>query len=304
MVEFKQILHPTDLSDASMNALRHAAALARWYDARLTVLHVVPSLDPIEVPPTRIAGAEQILFPPSRDLLLGQMQEALGTEYLNGVDAQMSVEAGDTAAVIVDQALSTTAELVVMGTHGRGGFDRLIFGSVTEKVLRQSPCPVLAVPPHTPEAAATDVTFERILCPVDFSPASLQALGFALDLARQANGLVSVLHVIEWLAEEEPRISAHYNASEFRQHLIDDARTKLDELLVSESRTWCEVEGLVAAGRAHRQVLHFAEEKKADLIVIGAQGRGGTDLTLFGSTTHQVLRNAACPVLVVRAAGA
>jgi nucleotide-binding universal stress UspA family protein len=187
-----------------------------------------------------------------------------------------------------------------MGTHGRSGFDRLVYGSVTEKVLHRAPCPVLTVPPHAHEAGRTHDGFHRIVCAVDFSPASLQGLGFAVDLANQARGTVTVLHTIEWLAEEEPRAHAHFNVGEFRGHLIDDARMRLREVLPAESDTSIAIEPVVMTGRAHREILKLADAKEADLIVMGAQGRGGVGLTLFGSSTQQVVRAATCPVLVVR----
>ena len=74
-------------------------------------------------------------------------------------------------------------------------------------------------------ASSEAVTFKRILCPIDFSPSALQALGFALDLARQADGRVTLLHVVEWLAEEEPEALAHFNVPEYRRYLAADAGT-------------------------------------------------------------------------------
>jgi nucleotide-binding universal stress UspA family protein len=144
------------------------------------------------------------------------------------------------------------------------------------------------------------VAFTRILCPLDFSPASLQALGFALDLVRQVNGTVFVQHAVEWLADHEPRENAHFNVPEYRQYLLDDARGRIDELLEGESHSWCAIEPMVTTGRAYREILRVASEQRVDLIVMGAQGRGGLGLALAGSATQQVVRAAACPVLTVR----
>jgi nucleotide-binding universal stress UspA family protein len=144
------------------------------------------------------------------------------------------------------------------------------------------------------------VNFKRILCPVDFSPSALQALGFALDLARQADGRVTLLHAVEWLAEEEHRASTHFDVPEYRRHLVDDVQERLRNLVAGESRTWVEIADVVVFGRAYREILRAAETKPADLIVMGAQGRGGIGLALFGSTTQQVVRGATCPVLTVR----
>jgi nucleotide-binding universal stress UspA family protein len=144
-----------------------------------------------------------------------------------------------------------------------------------------------------------DVTFERILCPMDFSPSALQAFGFALDLARQAGGAVTLLHAIEWLADEG-HAHAHFNVKDYRQHLNEDAHARLQALIAEQPRAKCAMEKVVASGRAYREILATAAAQGADLIVMGAQGRGGVGLALFGSTTQQVVRAATCPVLTVR----
>lgn len=301
MIEFRDILCPTDLSESSLRPLMYAAALARWYDARLTVLHVVPTFDPISVRSPTLDGAVQMIYPVPREEILSELRRVVDAAGARSIDAHLAAEAGDPFRTIVDRALTIPADLIVMGTHGRGGFERFMIGSVAEKVLRKAPCPVLMVPPHVMAMPPAEVRFKNILCPMDFSPSALQAFGFALDLARQADGSVIVLHVIEWLAEEEPRAHAHFNVPEFRQHLIDDARQRVQALIAQESRTWSAIQDVVVLGRAHREILRVATDTPADLIVMGAQGRGGLGLALFGSTTQQLVRASACPVLTVRA---
>ena len=297
VIEFKQILCPVDFSESSIRSFAHAAALARWYDAQLTVLHVVPTFEPLLI---RGQLGETIHVPQvSREQVLEEMRQALHLDAASP-DARVAAEPGDAPTTIVDQALSTGTDLIVMGTHGRRGFKRLLLGSVAETVLREAPCPVLTVPPQAPAGASQEVTFKRILCPIDFSESALQALGFALDLARQADGLVTMLHVLEWLAEEAPRVSTHLNIPEYRRSLAADAEARLRLLVADESRTWTEIDNVIVFGRAYREILRAADEKPADLIVMGAQGRGGVGRALFGSTTQQVVRGAPCPVLTVR----
>lgn len=304
MVEFKQILCPTDLSEASRPALSYAAAFAGWYGARLSILHVVPTFDAITVPPSELAGQVQVIYPTSREEVTAELQRQAEASGAANVPLDLDAAEGDPVAVIVERALDSRADLVVVGSHGRSGFNRLLHGSTAEQVLLKAPCPVLTVPPRAPGHAPSDLLFRRILCGMDFSPAALQGLGFALDLGRQADGRVTVLHVLEWLAEEEPRAQAHFNVAEYRTYLINDARERLDALVAAEARTWCTIETAVTAGRAYRQILKAAVEDGTDLIVLGAQGRGGLGLALGGSTTHQVVRAAQCPVLTVRGAGA
>lgn len=298
MIEFKQILCPVDFSDSSLGALAHAAALAKWYEAQLTVLHVVPTFEAVQV--RGILGETAYVPQMSREELTERMRQSLGIDTVSP-GARLLAESGDTPRTIVDHALSTKTDLIVMGSHGRRGFERLLLGSVAERVLRDAPCPVLTVPPQGEPGAATDgVTFKRIVCPMDFSPSAMQAFGFALNLARQADGRVTLLHVIEWVAEEEPRTSAHFNVPEYRRYMVADAEDRLRQLVADESRTWVDIDNIIVLGRAHREILRAAAAKPADLIVMGAQGRGGVGLALFGSTTQEVLRGSTCPVLTVR----
>jgi len=295
VIEFNRILCPVDFSESSTRALAHAAALTRWYEAHLTVLHVAPTFDPVQIRGD-LGVPVEFVTPVTREEVLSELSRILERSGVSP-DAHLIAQAGDASTTIVREALTTRADLIVIGTHGRRGFKRLLLGSVAETVLHEASCPVLTVSPHTEAASADVVTFKRILCPIDFSPPALQALGFALDLARQAGGRVTLLHVVEWLAEDEP---THFNVPEFRGHMVNDAKQRLRSLVAEESRAWCEIDDVIVSGRAHRGILQEAAARSADLIVMGAQGRGSVGLALFGSTTQQVVRGAACPVLTVR----
>jgi nucleotide-binding universal stress UspA family protein len=234
-----------------------------------------------------------VVLPPIDDLTAAVRAFAL--DAVAGLAADVVVQTGDPSRVIVEEAVARTVDLVVMGTHGRSGFDRLLSGSVTEKVLRRAPCPVLTIPPHAP-AVAGETLFTHILCAVDFSDASEQALGFAIQLG----GTVTVATVLEWLAEEAPVPHPEFDIARYRAHLADDAGARLGALVQAAGvPAECEIDQVVKVGRAHREILRLATEKGSDLIVMGAQGRGGVGLALFGSTTQQIVRGATCPVLVV-----
>lgn len=299
MIEFKHILCPVDFSDASVPSLATAAAFARWYGARLTLIHVVPTFDAMPVYGNS-GEAFQLVQPMSQEEVVSEIQRRLEVRAV-APDAKILARAGDTSTVIVDEAAAGGADLIVMGTHGRRGFRRLLLGSVTEAVLHAAQCPVLTVPPRADPLETGPVTFKRILCAMDFSPAAREALDVALDLGRQADGVVTVLHAIEWLTEEDPKSTAHFDVPEFRRHMAADSQRQLEALTEGESRTWCEIHHVVVFGRAHRQILEAAQNDSTELIVMGAQGRGGVGLALFGSTTHEVVRGATCPVLTVRA---
>jgi len=298
VVKFKRILCPVDLGELSVRTLAYAGAIASRYDAHLTALHVVPSFTPMDV--RTALEPVSLVYPVSRDEVLEQLRQTVAAAGLGEGTVALTAEAGEAAATVVDQALATRADLLVMGTHGRSGFDRFFLGSVAEKVLRKAPCPVLTVPPHAPATPPSEVALRTIFCPVDFSSAALEAFGFALDLARRSDASVVLVHAIEFLAEEEPLETAHFNVPEFRSYLLKDARQRLESLVSGEPRLNRGVRTVVVVGRAHHGILRIAADEGADLIVMGAQGRGGAALALFGSTTQQVVRGATCPVLTVR----
>lgn len=291
MIQITRILCPVDLSEISRRALEHATVLARWYDARLTVLYVVPS-PAAEVVPAFVNGRERAMI----DL------QCFAGQVPAGVPVDVCVrEATDIHREILEQAESTHADLLVVGSHGRSGFERLLLGSVTEKLMHKAPCPIMVVPPgESDRPSGEPVQFRRILCPVDFSDASLRALEYATTLAEEADARLTALHVIEMPPElRENPLSEGFDVD--RIHAAEEAAAlrRLRELIPEEAQTYCTVETAVREGAAYREILKVAAVQSVDLIVMGVQGRGALDLVIFGSNTARVARAATCPVLIV-----
>jgi nucleotide-binding universal stress UspA family protein len=302
MIQLRRIVCPIDFSEPSRRALEYAIALGRWYGARLTALHVVPAT----LPPLSSLGVttSQALEPHVRDRLREDLLEELrrfsppGTKQ---VEAEAVVREGDTAAEIARE--TQDADLVVLGSHGRSGVERGLLGSVTEKMLRKSGCPVLAIPHHAQEAGRGQApAFKRILCAIDFSESSLRALEYALSLAQEADGRVTLLHVLEGSASEPREDSDRLTMGEYRRSREADARKRLEPLVPQGARQWCEPEAMVVAGSAYREILRLAEEQRADLIAMGVHGKSALGTLFFGSTATQVVRAASCPVLTTRSA--
>ena len=162
MLEIPRILCPIDFSVTSRQAWNHAMAIAGWYGSTLTALHVCHP---------GIATESQLrysqfpvpfeLTDKDRQQLSAQFQPWLQTASAAGLAAEMVLDAGQGAAgPILEHARALPASLIVMGTHGRGGIERLMLGSVTEKVLRKAECPVLTVP--APAAHAPAPPYKRI----------------------------------------------------------------------------------------------------------------------------------------------
>ena len=295
MVSITRILCPVDFSEFSRHALDCAIGIARWYGAEVTALHVVPPIT-AAAPPTG-----EGLYPPlvfsEEDLqqFRHELDAFAGLPAVPALDTRVSQ--GNATSEIVRLAKELPADLLVMGTHGRSGFERLMLGSVTEKVLRKSPCPVLTVPPRAPAVVPVNGLFSRVICAVDFSPASLRALALAQSLAGEAAAGLCVLHVLEPVSVFAPVPAAEAKAGATAER-CREARHRIDELIGDDARAFTDVADVIVAGKAYQEILRVALEQRADLIVIGAHG-GPRGLPAFGSTTNHVVRQATCPVLTV-----
>ena len=300
MAEIDRILCPVDFSDTSQHALEHAFAFARWYEARVTVLHVLNV--PLSVMPLAGVPVAASSFPPPRsEDVTEEVRRFIGST--NGAApniADVAVVEGGTVTEILRQAKHPTADLLVMGTHGRSGFEALFLGSVTEKVLRSTHVPVLTVPPAI--ARVESVVYKTILCPIEFAASSARALEYALTLAKGTDARLILLHVIEALGGvSEPGELNLLTMQEYRRSLEEDARARLQSAVPDDARVWCTPQERVLWGKAYRVILDIAEEENAEVIVMGVHGRGVLNRRLFGSTTHHVIREARCPVLTLHA---
>jgi nucleotide-binding universal stress UspA family protein len=296
----KRILCPTDFSETSAHALAHATAIARWYRASLSVLHVYDSI--LATVPGMPVDRDGI---PDADLRRIREQIATSSRAATaaGVPVEALVDVGRPAAAILDRAAALPADLIVIGTHGVSGFEHLLLGSITEKVLRKASCPVLTVPPR---ASGSTLPFRRILCAVDFSDWSLRAFELARSLAQESGAALTVLSCIEWPWEESPTpiyegMPAEQAAAlnEYRRYVEAGATRRLKALAEDEAGG-VRVDTRVSHGKPAARILRTATDVNADLIVIGVHGRKGIDISVFGSTANQVVRQATCPVATLR----
>jgi nucleotide-binding universal stress UspA family protein len=295
MTQVKRVLCPIDFSDASRHALDHAVMLAGWFRSRLTVMHVRHPVFIMEPP---ILFAQLVDSEPATlEDVETRLHSFLAPVRAAGIVCdELAVDGNNPAACIVEAVKKIDADLVVMGTHGRRGFERLLLGSVTERVVRTAPCPVVTVPPPTVTTSA--LPFKRVVCAVDFSDASISALRFARSLAQESNSALTILHVLEWPPENEAL--AMFDMTEYRDAVRTDAEERLTAMAHDPEVAGPEPTIRLVMGKAHAQILAVAVEEQADIIVLGVHGRNPIDLMLFGSTTNQVIRRATCPVLTLR----
>jgi len=299
-----RVLYPTDLSDASAHAAEWAIAVAGHYKASITALHVLSPIAMAVPGPALSSDGESVqAFEIERARQATSALLRAATAGDPGVD--VLVDVGEAPSRILDRAITLPADLIVMGTHGTSGFQHLVLGSVTEKVLRKADCPVLTVPPRA--QATSRLPFRRVLCAIDFSDASLAALQFTLSLAQESDAALTLLHVLEWPWEEPPAPATEelpaeqgIALAEFRRYSEQRAQKRLESLVPDSLRVSQAPAVRLRSGKPHVQVLQVAADEKTDLIVIGVHGRNPLDMALFGSTTNQVVRRATCPVLTLR----
>jgi nucleotide-binding universal stress UspA family protein len=304
MIAIKRILCPTDFSVSSRHALGHAIAIAKWYESAVTLLHVHPIMPAAAYAPG-VAVMPVVLTGQEREALRTAMTQLAGELGAAHVPVETEVTEGSAATAILAKAEEMPADLLVMGTHGYTGFDRLVLGSVTEKVLRKAACPVLTVPPAVSETVPPPVLFKHIMCAVDFSDCSMSALDYAMSIAQEADARLTLVHIIEVppaLPREihEPPALGPLNIGEYLAIAERDCLARLQEAVPQQVREYCAVDFVVTTGKAYREILRAAEERKAGLLVAGIHGRGPIDRLLFGSTAQHLVRLASCPVLTLR----
>jgi len=296
-ISVHNVMCPTDFSDCAASAFAESIRVARWFGAKITVLHVIPPGLPASVEMGCLPAPVGIGEAFRRDKL-EEVGRFVAAHDHHGVSVETLCREGDAPRAIRAAVRETGADLIVMGTHGRSGLGRLVLGSVTEAMLTNAPIPVLTV--HR-DAAGRQGLFRRVLCAVDTSEWSAGTIGFAIELAAEDGEHLTVLHVIDDLPETRAWAQGHYAVREvesFRDDLERAAVAELQRLIPDEARVSCRLEEHVAFGRPDREILRVASEEDADLVVMGTHGRGALDRALFGSTVRRVVRAATCPVLV------
>jgi nucleotide-binding universal stress UspA family protein len=273
----ERVLVPLDGSDLAAAILPRVRGILFYKDAEIILVQGV------YVPAN--AAAEGVDLP---DILRAQ-----AARYLDGVARTLSSQGarvrtvariGSAAEVVLDVAAEEKASLIMMSTHGRSGIARWIRGSVTEKVLRSSRVPVLAVRSF-PAAPAPELSLKHILVPLEATDISREVVGPALELATLFKSRVTLLHVCDGPACSVPVPDLVLAYERFHERGI-------------------EVEPVMKQGDPALQILDTARDLKADLIAMTTHGRAGVSRWALGSVAEKVLRAAEVPLLLVRTAKA
>jgi len=293
MLEVKLILCPIDFSEFSVRAYRYALSLAEHYRAQVVAQHIVEIW---RYPSVGFVASAQLYdeFCQSlRESGKQQLQEFVKNHTHDEIQPELVVHLGMAPDSILSFAQVRKTDVIVMGTHGQRGYDRLMLGSVTDRVMRRAPCPVLVVsqPPHDSMAAGEKRRHHltRVLYCTDFSKNSEQALNYAISATAEYDAELTLLHVLE----EVPSPAKS-------DEVIAAVTARLDKLIPPGRRKNLKIKTAARIGKPYQQIIQFALEAQIDMVTMGVRGRGALDLAVFGSTTYRVMQLGPCPVLAVR----
>jgi nucleotide-binding universal stress UspA family protein len=296
-VQFKSILCATDFSDFSNHTVNYGVALAKEFNAKLTICHV------IDLSSVAIYGEFQLDPVGQQNRIMedanAQLEELTGDQP---VDWEPLITVGKPADEISRAVEEKGVDLVIAATRGRSGFKRLLLGSVTERLMRTITCPLLIVRGPERELVNTpdkEIKLKKILVGCDFSPDSDQAFKHGLSLAQEFEAELHLAHVIE--PPTQPNLIKEENlvAGEIQEDYLNLLIQKLKDMVPEEAANWCIPQTSILEGLAYEELVKYADTRDIDIIVLGVRGHGLVKSLFLGSTTDRVIRNSPCPVLSV-----
>lgn len=289
----KRILCATDFSDCGFKALDYAIDLVEPMEARLDVIYVLPSDK---------SGAgrgpdleSQVVETHLRD----DVQSFLDTRYSTTTDLPeihcAVIRSKKVASAIIDYAIEIGADMIVLGTRGKGEIKRFFLGSVAAEVVRTAPCPVLTV-----QKDAELSPIQRILVPVDFSEDTRETLREARALAALFDAHLELLHTV--LDPQPPDFYEDESSwlNDVDSHTSELAENKLKKEFRAVGGREVAVRFHVRNGHPAKEIVRFVNEQSCDLIVMSTRGLQGFMRFLLGSMTEAVMRKAPCPILTVK----
>ena len=298
-VSFKRILVATDFSKASEHAVDFALAFAHRYSSELLVVHA------LQPEPRESVPLDPLPHELSRRRLEAerQMDFLENDPRLKAVPHKMLLRSGKVWDVLAAIAQGEDADLLILGTHGRGYLKKLALGSVAEEVLRQADCPVITV---GPKVIVPEATYCRsILFATDFGPASSKALPYAVSLARESGAKLVLLHMVPPVTAMQagyvPAVFGAEDVFEWQSTLRKESEKRLKALIPSGTLPR-EPEFIVGLDFLPEGILTAAAEHNADMIVMGASNNSSPRLAahLPWAVIHDVICGSKCPVLTVK----
>jgi nucleotide-binding universal stress UspA family protein len=289
-IALKNILFLTDFSDSSAAAISFATGIARAYGSVVHALHVLqPS--PYTYMTPEVAAT---LLNDQEDQAKAEMQRV--EAELMGLPCETIIERGGAVWPVLSHVLKEgEVDLIVLGTHGRTGAQKLLLGSSAEEVFRRARVPVLTIGPAVKNGAHRGGKFRCVLFATDFNAVSSVAAPYAISLAQENQARLILLHVLP-----TPKLG---KAAKPRELSVAETLHQLEKLVPPDAELWCRLEPKVEHGEPGREILATANRCGADLIVLGVRGMDtltSVATRMERAIAYDVVAHAPCPVLTVR----
>lgn len=289
LLSLRNVVMATDFSECSEQALSYAVGIAARYGAQLWLFHCVDPTPYNVVTPDAVQPACEAAW---RDV--ERLESDLQSKGLTrNVKVKLLVEAGDVAEILPRMVSDLDLGLIVVGTHGRTGWKKLVLGSVAEVVVDQASCPVLTVGPCSDRERLQKFGPENILLASDRSTPCKLAESYAFSLARKYECGLTVAEVVE---DHAGRVRAQVSQFEYRDQAWRGPQLKgslLEEKMIAQLPS--------EFGTRSDLILRVADRIAADLIVLTVPGVHKFSERFIATDSYQVVCGAACPVLTVRA---
>lgn len=278
-LEINHILVPIDFSETSLNALDQAAALAKKFEAKLTLFHIFESFgSDSSILPSLLIGEKSINNPLQEKVVqkLDELRNGIANIYSK--DVNIAISEGTIASAVEEFTKEEKVDLIVMGTHGtKGVIQNYIIGSNSYKVVGSANVPVLTV-----RKSANNTEFKNIVVPIDFTRFSRQKLPVAVGLAQKYDATLRL----------------------FITDQNDEQKAK-NTVLIEQVENYLRSQGVQFTTEVSKnyysakEVINYAEQVKADLMVIMSERETTISNLILGPISRDVVNHSLVPVLTV-----
>ncbi len=291
------ILFATDFSPCSTPAFRYALEWAKIFEARLTLFHGLALQPGLDID----AGIAQRYLDEQRKVAEEHMQKLLKECRPHVSHTAIEMQTGLASAQICEAARELHADLVVTGTHGWTGFNRVLFGSIAERVIQGAPCPVLSIPDRSPDEIGDLHTLavppRQIVLPLDFSDCSMDAYEYGVQIAEWFDATITLVYAIEPLSYSLDFALTHPLEDKANRKKVEQRLEQLTAVLVDQGLTACYK---LVDTPSMEAIVKVSASEEADLVIMGTHARKGLSRIILGSTTANVLQHSPYPVLTVK----
>ena len=281
---FNKVLLATDFSAASQAAFQTALDVCTAFQASLSILHVFEYANTV---PPEIGGRPlelNSLYESARSSLDRLLQEA----RRSGVACEATMGSGIPSVTILETLTSDAIDLAILGTNALHGFERLIFGSTAEVVLRKASCPVLTVGPQAANAPRADQIKSPVVFATDFHLTTTHAICYAAAICKATRSPLHCLHVLPRTLEGGSHVTLQI-MTEALQHVANESGTTIDPPVCA----------ITYGSEISNAVVDYARQQKAKLIVLGVREASMVASHVPAHIAYRIITEASCPVLTM-----